>query len=59
MTIQNYKNLVRFDDEKMQKVNLFESHRMFADLYCLKPGQQQKPHTHSENDKIYFVLEGE
>jgi quercetin dioxygenase-like cupin family protein len=58
MFTDSYRNLVRFSDEKMQKVNLFESHRMFADLYCLLPGQQQKVHTHDESDKIYFVLEG-
>ena len=48
----------RFSDEKMQKVNLFETGRMFADIYCLKPGQEQKIHTHSGADKIYLVLEG-
>jgi quercetin dioxygenase-like cupin family protein len=58
MFTDSYRNLIRFSDEKMQKVNLFESHRMFADLYCLLPGQQQKAHIHEESDKIYFVLEG-
>ena len=42
----------------MQKVNLFETERMFADVYCLEPGQEQKGHAHSGADKIYFVLEG-
>ncbi|MFY9558345.1 MAG: cupin domain-containing protein [Blastocatellia bacterium] len=42
----------------MQKVNLFETERMFADLYCLEPGQEQKLHAHSGADKVYFVLEG-
>lgn len=42
----------------MQKVNLFETERMFADIYCLEPGQEQKPHAHTGADKIYFVLEG-
>jgi quercetin dioxygenase-like cupin family protein len=42
----------------MQKVNLFETERMFADIYCLEPGQEQKRHAHSGADKIYFVLEG-
>ena len=48
----------RFSSEKMQKVNLLETERMFADVYCLEPGQEQKPHTHEGADKIYFVLEG-
>ena|SRR5262245_18646851 len=49
----------RFADEKMQKVNLFETLNCFCDLYCLKPGQAQKPHSHTGADKIYYVLEGE
>jgi len=48
----------RFLPEKMQKVNLFETERMFADIYCLEPGQAQTRHAHPGADKIYFVLEG-
>ena len=59
MFLKNYRDHVRFSDEKMTKVNLFESHRMFADLYCLLPGQEQKVHSHADEDKVYFVLEGE
>lgn len=58
MKIPDYRTLAHFSDEKMKKVNLFESHRMFADLYCLRPGQSQKVHSHTDNDKIYFVLQG-
>ncbi len=48
----------RFGD-KMQKCNLFESERMFCDLYCLAPGQAQKPHAHAASDKVYVVMSGE
>jgi quercetin dioxygenase-like cupin family protein len=51
--------LQRFSAEKMQKINLFETERMFCDIYCLEPGQAQKPHAHAGADKVYFVLEGE
>jgi len=50
--------LERFSAEKMQKINLFETPRMFCDIYCLEPGQAQKPHAHAGADKVYFVLEG-
>jgi mannose-6-phosphate isomerase-like protein (cupin superfamily) len=43
----------------MQKVNLFETGEMFCDIYCLEPGQKQKPHKHAGADKVYFVLEGQ
>lgn len=49
----------QFRADKMAKVNLFDTPRMFCDLYCLEPGQEQKPHRHEGADKVYFVLEGE
>jgi len=49
----------RFAPEKMQKVNLFETPHMFCDVYCLEPGQSQKPHAHVGATKFYFVVEGE
>ena len=59
MFFDDYRALVRFSDEKMVKVNLYESRRMFADLYCLQPDQEQKVHAHEREDKVYFVLSGE
>ena len=48
----------RFSGEKMSKVNLFETPRFFCDVYCLKPGQSQRLHTHAASDKVYHVLRG-
>jgi quercetin dioxygenase-like cupin family protein len=47
-----------FDPAKMRKVNLFETPQMFCDVYCLEPGQSQKPHAHSNATKFYYVVEG-
>jgi len=47
-----------FSSGKMTKVKLFDTENLFCDLYCLKNGQSQKPHTHQGADKIYYVLEG-
>ena len=47
-----------FSPEKMKKVGLFETERFFLDLYCLEPGQTQKPHAHDGCDKVYLVVEG-
>lgn len=58
MESKDVRALKRFSPEKMQKVNLFETDRMFADIYCLEPGQEQKAHAHAGADKIYFVVEG-
>jgi len=48
-----------FSQDKMQKVNLFETENLFCDIYCLLPGQSQKPHRHHGADKIYYVFEGQ
>jgi mannose-6-phosphate isomerase-like protein (cupin superfamily) len=50
--------LIRFSDDKMQKIPVFDSEKYFCDLYCLKPGQDQRIHSHTESDKIYFVVRG-
>jgi mannose-6-phosphate isomerase-like protein (cupin superfamily) len=48
----------RFDPGKLQKLNVAQTSRFFLDVYCLMPGQQQKPHRHDASDKVYAVLEG-
>jgi quercetin dioxygenase-like cupin family protein len=58
METRDIQDLIRFSDEKMQKIPLFDSDKYFCDLYCLKPGQDQRIHAHAESDKIYFVLRG-
>jgi mannose-6-phosphate isomerase-like protein (cupin superfamily) len=47
-----------FSPEKMKKVNLFETERMFCDVYGLNPGQEQTAHAHAGSDKVYYVIEG-
>jgi mannose-6-phosphate isomerase-like protein (cupin superfamily) len=47
-----------FAEAKMAKHNLFQTERFFLDVYCLLPGQAQKPHAHEGSDKVYVVLEG-
>ena len=59
--MEKFKSIVeamQFAPDKMKKNGLFETERLFCDLYCFEPGQAQKPHIHEGSDKIYFVLEG-
>ena len=58
METRDISRLIRFSDDKMQKISLFDSTKYFCDVYCLKSGQEQRIHSHSESDKIYFVLRG-
>jgi quercetin dioxygenase-like cupin family protein len=48
----------RFTADRMAKVALATTTRAQLDLYCLLPGQSQKPHVHADQDKIYYVIEG-
>ena len=58
MKLFDVKKIKEFSEEKMKKVKLFDTENLFCDLYCLKPAQFQKIHTHQGADKVYFVLEG-
>ena len=58
MEVRRLQDLIRFSDDKMQKVPVFDSTKYFCDLYCLRPGQDQRIHSHAESDKIYYVLQG-
>ncbi len=48
----------KLSTDKMVKIALAATPRALLDLYCLAPGQAQKPHSHADQDKICFVLEG-
>ncbi|MGH7848455.1 MAG: cupin domain-containing protein [Candidatus Binatia bacterium] len=59
--MENFKNIAQFMQflpDKMKKNGIFETDRMFCDLYCFEPGQAQAAHTHDGSDKVYFVLQG-
>ncbi len=58
MDTKTLDDLIRFAEEKMQKIPIFESPGYFFDIYCLKPVQDQRIHTQPESEKIYFVLRG-
>jgi len=53
------KDHARFQPDRMAKIALATTARAQLDLYCVGPGQSQTPHTHADQDKIYYVLEGE
>ena len=49
----------KFSPDRMAKIALATTPRMGVDLYCLEPGQAQKPHAHADQDKMYLILEGQ
>jgi len=59
MNVVNISDYQLFSIEKMKKNNMFKTPRFFCDIYCFEPGQEQKGHSHGEQDKVYLVLEGQ
>ncbi len=45
--------------EKFYKTTLFQAEALMVGLKCLEPGQVQRPHVHDNQDKFYYVVEGE
>ena len=58
MNFRSIEKEARFSTEKMQKINLFDTRNFFCEGYGLEPGQEQKPHSHSGADKVYYVAAG-
>lgn len=59
MKVINLPDYQQFSLEKMKKNNIFQTPRLFCDVYCFEPGQEQKGHVHGDQDKVYLVLEGQ
>src|SRR5574342_944495 len=58
METRNLSEHRRWSAEKMAKSSVFQTERLYYDLYCLEPGQAQKVHKHEGSDKVYLVLDG-
>jgi mannose-6-phosphate isomerase-like protein (cupin superfamily) len=55
---RDYRAHVGASSNKHYKTTLFESSRLLLGLNCLEPGQTQAVHSHTDQDKFYFVVEG-
>ncbi len=55
-TIQDH---VGSREDKFYKTTLFSSDALLLGINCLEPGQTQRPHDHADQDKFYYVVEGE
>ena len=58
MIVRNAADRAVFRSEKMGKADLVTTEHLFAGLNAFEPGQRHKLHTHSGQDKLYFVVEG-
>jgi quercetin dioxygenase-like cupin family protein len=45
--------------EKFYKTTLFRAETLMLGLNCLEPDQVQQPHVHEDQDKFYYVVEGQ
>ncbi|HEX9926846.1 MAG TPA: cupin domain-containing protein [Anaerolineae bacterium] len=56
--IAYYQDHVGSKAEKFYKTTLFQGNHLMIGLNCLEPGQAQSIHDHADQDKFYFVVEG-
>lgn len=56
--ITHYSQHIGVREDKFYKTTLFQAERLMIGLNCLEPGQVQKVHSHADQDKFYFVVEG-
>ena len=57
--VADYRDHAGASAERFFKSTLFHSGRLLLGLNCLEPGQAQAVHDHADQDKFYFVVEGE
>jgi quercetin dioxygenase-like cupin family protein len=59
--ISHYSEHTGVNDQpgKFFKSTVFESPRLLLGLNCLEPGQAHHAHSHGDQDKFYYVIEGE
>lgn len=55
---KRYRDYVGVKAEKFYKTTLFQGKTMMVGLNCFEPGQIQAIHDHTDQDKVYMVLEG-
>jgi quercetin dioxygenase-like cupin family protein len=56
--VTHYSQHIGTREDKFYKTTLFQAKHLMIGLNCLEPGQVQQVHTHQDQDKFYFVVEG-
>ena len=56
--VKHYTQYVGIKPEKFYKTTLFQGDSLMIGLNCLEPRQMQRVHSHQDQDKFYFVVEG-
>ena len=55
---KNYQAHVGARPDKFFKNTLFQGDLLMVGINCLEPGQVQPVHDHTDQDKVYVVMEG-
>lgn len=56
--LKYYTDFIEENYEKMHKTTLFSGDHLMLGLNCLMPGQEHGLHSHPDQDKFYYVVEG-
>ena len=57
--VTHYQAHVGQRDEKFYKTTLFQGEHLMLGMNCFEPGQVQHVHDHPDQDKFYYVIEGQ
>ena len=58
MNAFDLKSLIKYQPDKMAKVDVVSTKHLMCGLNCFEPGQVQKAHAHKGAEKLYVVVEG-
>ena len=56
--VTHYTQHIGVRADKFYKTTLFQAEHLMIGLNCLESGQIQKVHSHQDQDKFYYVVEG-
>lgn len=54
----NYRDYVGSKLDKFYKNTIFHGNQLMIGINCFEPGQTQAIHDHTDQDKVYIVMEG-
>ena len=56
--VTHYSQHIGVREDKFYKTTLFQAAQLMIGLNCLEPGQVQSVHSHRDQAKFYYVIEG-
>jgi quercetin dioxygenase-like cupin family protein len=56
---KDYHDFICFKEDRYGKATLFENEAVLVGVNCMTPGQSLSKHAHEEQNRFYYVIEGQ